>query len=125
MRHPRNVARLLAHVKRLARAQQRRSGLRACPFCEASNCDPVVRFASLLSPNGQSPRRSVARSFGFDPDPDELVELLGHLSIAQIARLYGVSRRDVQKRCQALGIPGCAHRPQPAAPGIFGPEVEP
>ncbi|PKN92232.1 MAG: HNH endonuclease, partial [Chloroflexi bacterium HGW-Chloroflexi-5] len=38
-------------------------------------------------------------------DPEELRQLVWEIPTTQIAALYGVSDKAVEKRCRALGIP--------------------
>ncbi|MCE5209142.1 MAG: RWP-RK domain-containing protein [Chloroflexi bacterium] len=37
-------------------------------------------------------------------DPEELDQLIREIPIAEVATLYGVSKRDIEKRCRAFGI---------------------
>jgi hypothetical protein len=41
----------------------------------------------------------------FEIDPEELNQLVWEIPITDIANLYGVSKRAIEKRCRELGIP--------------------
>jgi hypothetical protein len=41
----------------------------------------------------------------FEIDPEELHQLVWEIPVAEISNLYGVSKKVVEKRCRAFGIP--------------------
>ena len=78
-----------------------------CPICGALY---KVSLSHLLRASGKNRqffhnrahRRLVSQKL--EIDPEELYQLIRDIPIAEVATLYGVSKRDIEKRCRAFGI---------------------
>ena len=78
-----------------------------CPICGAFY---KVSLSYLLSTSGKNRqffhnrtrRRLVSQKL--EIDPEELYQLIREMPIAEVATLYGVSKRVIEKRCRAFGI---------------------
>lgn len=73
-----------------------------CPYCGLSfKVSPSHQNRRVYHNN--TCRRMASRKF--EMDPNELSQLVWEIPTTQIAALYGVSDKAVEKRCRALGIP--------------------
>lgn len=70
-----------------------------CPFCQTSFTVDLFRLRS----SGHL-RRHAKDAPGSTLDPDDLFALLEEMPAAQIAALYGVSKKEVEQACRAFGL---------------------
>ena len=78
-----------------------------CPICGALY---KMSLSHLLRTSGKNRqffhnrtrRRLVSQTL--EIDPEELYQLIQEIPIAEVATLYGVSKRVIEKRCRAFGI---------------------
>ena len=83
-------------------------GILFCPFCGASYTLSSSNLLRILKKYSQYLHNGTYRripSQKFEIDPEELHLLVLEIPIVEIANLYGVSKKVVEKRCQAFGIP--------------------
>jgi hypothetical protein len=79
-----------------------------CPVCRTSYKLSSSHVLRILDKYRQVLHNSAYRRLAlqkFEIDPEELHQLVWEIPIAEIANLYGVSKKVVEKRCRAFGIP--------------------
>lgn len=69
-----------------------------CPVCGAPgpSCKKWLIFRNNSYPRSASQK--------FEIDPEELHEIVWEIPVTEIATLYGVSTKVIEKRCRAFGI---------------------
>lgn len=91
----------LTTLSKLAHRFRGNSAILHCPYCGLPfKVPPSQKNRRVYQIN--TCRRLASRKFYIDPE--ELSQLVWEIPTTQIARLYGVSEKVVEKRCRALGI---------------------
>lgn len=91
----------LTTLSKLAHRFRENSAIMHCPFCGIPFKVPSCQKNRRVYHNNSC--RNLA-SHKFEIDPEELRQLVWEIPTTQIASLYGVSDKVVEKRCRALGI---------------------
>jgi len=91
----------LTTLSKLAHRFQGKLAILHCPYCGLPFKVPPSQKNRHVYHN-DSCRRLASRKF--EIDPKELSQLVWEIPTIQIARLYGVSEKALEKRCRALGI---------------------
>jgi len=99
------------------------SPILCCPHCGIPFQVPPSQKNGRDSDNN-SRRRTAPQKFEFDPE--QLRQLVWEMPISQIARLYGVTGKVVEKTCRALGfsIPSCGYWTSPDLEEVSQEELE-
>ena len=91
----------LTTLSKLAHRSRGNSTILHCPHCGLSFKVPPSQKNRRLYHNDTC-RWLASRKF--EIDPEELCQLVWEIPTTQIARLYGVSDKAIEKRCRAFGI---------------------
>lgn len=76
--------------------------VRYCPFCGVPLKISRSHKKRYVFDN-KTCQRVISRKF--EIDPEELRELLWEIPTIEIANLYGISNKAIEKRCRAFGFP--------------------
>ena len=102
--NPQNLAKEnleLTTLSKLAHRFRKNSAILHCPYCGLPFNVPPNQKNRRVYHNDTCRRLA---SHKFEIDPEELSQLVWEIPTNQIASLYGVSEKVVEKRCRALGI---------------------
>ena len=91
----------LTTLSKLAHSFRGNSAILHCPYCGLPFKVPPSQKNRRVYHNDTC-RRLASRKF--EIDPEELRQMVWEIPTTQIASLYGVSDKAVEKRCRALGI---------------------
>jgi hypothetical protein len=91
----------LTTLSKVAHRFRKNSAIMHCPFCGMPFKVPSSQKNRRVYHNDSCCRLA---SHKFEIDPEELRQLVWEIPTTQIASLYGVSDKAVEKRCRALGI---------------------
>ncbi len=91
----------LTTLSKLAHRFRGNSAILHCPYCGLPFKVPPSQKNRRVYHNDTC-RRLASRKF--EIDPEELRQMVWEIPTTQIASLYGVSDKAVEKRCRALGI---------------------
>ena len=103
--HPQNAGVNNLQLKpaaKLARSAHGHLTVQYCPFCGA----PLKISRSYKKRHvfdTKTCRRVISQKF--EIDPEELRELLWEIPTTEIANLYGISNKAIEKGCRAFGFP--------------------
>jgi len=91
----------LTTIGKLSHSPQHNAVILVCPYCGLSfKVTPSHKNRRIY--HSDACRRMADRKFVIEPE--ELRQLVWEIPTTQIANLYGVSDKAVEKRCRALGI---------------------
>lgn len=91
----------LTTIGKLSHSPQHNAVILVCPYCGLSfKVTPSQKNRRVY--HNDTCRRLASRKF--EIDPEELRQMVWEIPTTQIASLYGVSDKAVEKRCRALGI---------------------
>ena len=102
--NPQNLVEGNLELTTLGKLSHRLRGISAilhCPYCGLAFKVPPSHKNRRVYHNDTC-RRLASRKF--EIDPEELRQLVWEIPTTQIASLYGVSDKAIEKRCRALGI---------------------
>lgn len=103
--HPQNIGDKNLPLKppaKLARSTHGHMTVQYCPFCGVPLKISRSHKKRYVFDN-KTCQRVISRKF--EIDPEELRELLWEIPTTEIANLYGISNKAIEKRCRAFGFP--------------------